>query len=54
MDQVAVRWEGEEGMRKTLTYEELYQQVNKTANALRSLGLGKGDAIGIFMPMVPD
>jgi acetyl-CoA synthetase len=53
-DQVAVSWEGEEGVDKTLTYEELYKEVNKTANALRSLGLGKGDAIGIFMPMVPE
>jgi acetyl-CoA synthetase len=53
-DQVAVSWEGEEGVKRTLTYEELYKKVNKTANALRSLGLGKGDAIGIFMPMVPE
>jgi acetyl-CoA synthetase len=54
MDQVAVSWEGEEGVERTLTYEELSKEVNKTANALRSLGLGKGDAIGIFMPMVPE
>jgi acetyl-CoA synthetase len=53
-NQVAVSWEGEEGVERTLTYEELYKQVNKTANALHSLGLGKGDAIGIFMPMVPE
>jgi acetyl-CoA synthetase len=52
--QRAVVWEGEEGLEKTLTYEELYKEVNKTANALRSLGLGKGDAIGIFMPMTPE
>ena len=50
----AVIFEGEEGVTKTLTYEELYEEVNKTANALRSLGLGKGDAIGIFMPMTPE
>ena len=50
----AVVFEGEEGIVKTLTYEELYKEVNKTANALRSLGLGKGDAIGIFMPMTPE
>ncbi|MDO8753236.1 MAG: AMP-binding protein, partial [Anaerolineales bacterium] len=53
-DQVAVSWEGEEGQTKTLTYDELYKEVNKAANALRSLGLGKGDAIGIFMPMTPE
>ncbi|MBK8417626.1 MAG: AMP-binding protein [Anaerolineales bacterium] len=52
--QKAVVWEGEEGSTKTLTYEELYKEVNKAANALRSLGLGKGDAIGIFMPMTPE
>ncbi len=50
----AVIFEGEEGAAKSLTYEELYKEVNKTANALRSLGLVKGDAIGIFMPMTPE
>ncbi|PKN94954.1 MAG: AMP-dependent synthetase [Chloroflexi bacterium HGW-Chloroflexi-6] len=50
----AIRWEGEEGATRSLSYAELYQQVNKTANALRSLGLGKGDAIGLFMPMTPE
>jgi acetyl-CoA synthetase len=50
----AVIFEGEEGIKKTLTYAELYKEVNKTANALRSLELGKGDAIGIFMPMTPE
>jgi acetyl-CoA synthetase len=52
--QNAVIFEGEEGITRTLTYEELYKEVNRTANALRSLGLGKGDAIGIFMPMTPE
>ena len=47
----SIVWEGEEGDTKTLTYRELYEQVNKVANALRMLGLGKGDAIGLFMPM---
>ncbi len=47
-------WEGEEGVTRSLTYAELYKEVNKAANALRSLGLGKGDAIGIFMPMTPE
>jgi acetyl-CoA synthetase len=52
--QKAVVFEGEEGMTRTLTYEGLYKEVNKAANALRSLGLGKGDAVGIFMPMTPE
>ncbi len=50
----AVLWEGEEGKATSLTYEELYREVNKAANALRSLGLGKGDAVGLFMPMTPE
>jgi len=53
-DRKAVIWEGEEGETKSLTYKELNEQVNKTANALRSLGLGKGDGIGLFMPMTPE
>jgi acetyl-CoA synthetase len=52
--QLAVLWEGEEGTTSSLTYKELYEQVNQAANALRSLGLGKGDAVGLFMPMVPE
>jgi acetyl-CoA synthetase len=47
-------WEGEEGDTRRVTYGQLYRQVNQTANALRSLGLGKGDAIGIYMPMTPE
>jgi acetyl-CoA synthetase len=53
-DQPALIWEGEEGQTRTLSYGELYQQVNQTANGLRQLGLGKGDAIGIYMPMTPE
>jgi len=50
----ALVWEGEEGARRTLTYGELYRQVNRCANAMRALGLGKGDAVGLFMPMTPE
>ncbi|NOX62152.1 MAG: AMP-binding protein [Chloroflexi bacterium] len=50
----ALRWEGEEGETRVLTYGDLYREVNRTANALRSLGLGKGDAIGLYMPMTPE
>ena len=50
----ALIWESEEGITKTLTYADLYRQVNQAANALRQLGLGKGDPIGLFMPMVPE
>ncbi len=50
----AFLWEGEDGSSKSMTYGELFREVNKAANALRSLGLGRGDAIGIYMPMVPE
>jgi acetyl-CoA synthetase len=53
-DQVAFIWEKEEGEYGSVTYKGLHSMVNRTANALRSLGLGKGDAIGIFMPMSPE
>jgi acetyl-CoA synthetase len=46
--------EGEDGQVVSLTYGELYRQVNQAANALRGLGLGKGDAIGLFMPMTAE
>ncbi len=52
--QNALIWEGEEGETRSMSYGELYLEVNKAANALRSLGLGKGDSIGLFMPMVPE
>lgn len=50
----ALQWEGEEGGTRSLSYLELYQQTNQAANALRSLGIGKGDAVGLFMPMTPE
>jgi acetyl-CoA synthetase len=50
----AVIFEGEEGVTQTLSYGQLNEQVSKCANALRELGLGKGDAIGLFMPMTPE
>ena len=50
----ALIWEGEEGKAQTLTYKELYIDVNRCANALRLLGIGKGDAVGLFMPLTPE
>lgn len=50
-DRAALVWEGEEGTTRSLTYGELAAEVNRCANALRSLGLGKGDGIGLHMPM---
>ena len=53
-DQIALRWEGEDGSTRTLTYGELHRRVCRCANALRDLGLGKGDRIGLYMPMTPE
>lgn len=50
----ALIWEGEEGKSQVFTYGQLFKQVNQAANALRQLGLEKGDAIGIYMPMIPE
>ena len=53
-NRVAIRWEGEEGSTRLLTYRDLFREVNRVASALRDAGLGKGDAIGLYMPMVPE
>src|SRR5258708_31902663 len=50
----AILWEAEEGAMGSVSYAELYRQSNQCANLLRSLGLGKGDTIGLFMPMTPE
>src|SRR5258708_33318694 len=53
-NKAAILWEGEPGDRRTLTYLELHYEVNRFANALKRLGLKKGDRVGIYMPMVPE
>jgi len=53
-NKVAVIWVGEEGQERILTYGELYRQVNKCANALKSLGLKKGDRVSIYLPKIPE
>lgn len=55
-DQVAILFEPNDpaGEVKKLTYRQLYHEVNKTANALTALGVGKGDRICFYMPMVPE
>ena len=50
----ALRWEGEEGTTRTLTYAELLQDVNRVAGGLRALGIGRGDRVALFMPMCPE
>lgn len=51
---IALIWEGESGETKSLTYRNLSQEVNKAANALLALGMSKGDAVGLYMPMTPE
>ncbi|MDR8407651.1 acetate--CoA ligase [Nonomuraea sp. 3-1Str] len=54
-DQVAYYWEGEpEGDTRVLTYADLQREVSKAANALLELGVGKGDRVAIYMPMIPE
>lgn len=53
-NRLAIKSEIEDGTTRTLSYKELREEVNKMAAALRGLGLGKGDAVGVFMPMVPE
>ncbi len=51
----AIVWEGEPpGEERTLTYEDLYREVNRAALMLRSLGVEKGDRVSIYLPMVPE
>ncbi len=51
---VAFHWEGEPGDRRTLTYEDLLGEVNRTANALAELGVRPGDCVTIYLGMVPE
>ncbi len=54
-DKKAILWEGEDGEKRTLTYNDVYTQVNMLASALKEyLGLKKGDRVTIYMPMVPE
>ncbi|HKI61862.1 MAG TPA: acetate--CoA ligase [Mariprofundaceae bacterium] len=53
-DKTAIQFEGENGDSQAITYRELHRQVCLLANALKSLGIGKGDRIIIYMPMIPE
>jgi acetyl-CoA synthetase len=53
-NKVALLWEGEPGDRRTITYWELHREVNRFANALKQLGVKRGDRVAIYLPMVPE
>jgi acetyl-CoA synthetase len=53
-NKAAIIWESESGETSTLTYYQLYQYVNKFSNALKNLGVKKGDCVTIYLPMVPE
>ncbi len=51
---VAFHWRGEEGERRDVTYADLHRDVQRFANALKDLGVEKGDVVGIYLPMIPE
>ena len=53
-NKAALIWEGEPGDRRTLTYWDLYVEVQKFANVLTKLGVRRGDRVAIYMPLVPE
>ena len=53
-NKAALIWEGEPGDRRTLTYWDLYQEVNRFANVLKGLGVSKGDRVAVYLPMIPE
>jgi acetyl-CoA synthetase len=53
-NKAALIWEGEPGDRRTLTYWDLYREVQKFANVLRELGVQRGDRVGIYLPLIPE
>ncbi|MFM7277352.1 MAG: acetate--CoA ligase [Microcystis aeruginosa] len=53
-NKAAIIWEGEPGDSRTITYEQLHREVCQFANALKELGVKKGDVVGIYMPMIPE
>jgi acetyl-CoA synthetase len=53
-NKAAILWEGEPGDERTLTYQQLHREVCRFANALKAQGVGKGDRVTLYMPMVPE
>jgi acetyl-CoA synthetase len=53
-ERVAYHWRGEEGEERDVTYADLHRDVQRFANALKDLGVEKGDVVGIYLPMIPE
>lgn len=53
-DRVALLWEGEPGDERRVTYAELTEEVKRVANVLTGLGIGEGDRVAIYLPMIPE
>ena len=53
-NKVALLWEGENGDVRSYTYSELHKEVCRAANALKAIGIAKGDLVALYMPMVPE
>jgi acetyl-CoA synthetase len=51
---VAYHWRGEEGEERDVTYADLHRDVQRFANGLKDLNVGKGDVVGIYLPMIPE
>ncbi len=51
---VAIYWEGEPGDTRVLSYSTLYREVNRFASVLKNLGIGKGDRVALYLPMIPE
>ncbi|RLI28617.1 MAG: acetate--CoA ligase, partial [Candidatus Hecatellales archaeon] len=53
-NKVALYWEGEPGDMRTLSYSDLYREVNRYASILKRLGVRKGDRVALYLPMIPE
>jgi acetyl-CoA synthetase len=53
-DRVAIHWEGEPGDTRTITYADLLDEVQRFANVLVGLGVGRGDRVNLYLPMIPE
>ena len=51
---VAIRWEGDDGATRDMTFAQLANAINRACNALQTIGVQRGDRVGIFMPMLPE